>query len=181
MNERVTLQFVVNGVQVATVADPVTSLQSLLRETLGLAGSKAGCREGSCGSCSVLVDGQLELSCLVPAAEIEGRTVRTAEGFTTPGEHGLDPVQSSFVDQFALQCGFCSPGMVVATHALLADCPDPTREEIIVGLSGNVCRCTGYEPILRAVADAALKLAHKTGSIDPAQDGRAPRSPVEER
>jgi len=157
MTESITVRFVVNGVETTVFADPLTSLQTVLRDQLLLTGTKAGCRQGGCGSCSVLVDGRLELACLRPIAEVEGRRVETIEGLSA-GE-SLHPIQTAFVENFALQCGFCTPGMVMATKALLAENAQPTKDEVIVALSGNICRCTGYEPILAAVEVAASRLA----------------------
>ena len=142
-------RFVVNSKERTVVCSALRTLQSVLRETMGLTGAKAGCRQGGCGACAVLVDGELQLACLLPVVEIDGRSVETVEGLSVDGL--LDPVQEVFLDEFALQCGFCTPGMVMATHALLRDNPEPTRTRITEALSGNLCRCTGYEPILSAV------------------------------
>ena len=144
----------VNGVDHSV--DHVWALESLLdflRERVGLRGTKNACEQGECGSCSVYVDGVLVCSCLVAAAQVEGRSVVTVEGLASEG--GVHPVQQAFLDAGAVQCGFCTPGMIVAAHSLLADNPDPddltAREE----LSGNLCRCTGYQKILDAVNLAA--------------------------
>lgn len=157
MTTAITVRFLVNGKEIAVITDPLTSLQTILREQLLLTGTKAGCRQGGCGGCSVQIDGQLELSCLVPIVEADGRLVETIEGLDC-GET-LDPIQSAFVENFALQCGFCTPGMVMATRSLLMENPEPTSTQVIEALSGNVCRCTGYESIMQAVADAARRLA----------------------
>ncbi|KID31106.1 (2Fe-2S)-binding protein [Prauserella rugosa] len=149
---RVTLT--VNGEQ--RWADDVWEGESLLyvlRERLGLPGSKNACEQGECGSCTVYLDGAVVCSCLVAAGQAEGREVRTVEGLAD-GEK-LDPVQQFFVDSGAVQCGFCTPGLVVAAHDLLAREPDPSDEEIREALAGNLCRCTGYEKILEAVRTAA--------------------------
>ena len=129
------------------------SLLYVLRERLGMFGSKNACEQGECGSCSVYLDGVLVCACLVLAGQAEGREVVTVEGIA--GEDGLHPVQEAFVEAGAVQCGFCTPGFVVATHDLLARMPDPTDAEIREALAGNLCRCTGYEKILDAVRLAA--------------------------
>ncbi|MBK1786800.1 (2Fe-2S)-binding protein [Prauserella cavernicola] len=129
------------------------SLLYVLRERLGLPGSKNACEQGECGSCTVYLDDVPACSCLVAAGQAEGREVRTVEGLAE-GE-ALDPVQQSFVDAGAVQCGFCTPGLVVAAHDLLDRVPDPSDEEIREALAGNLCRCTGYEKILDAVRTAA--------------------------
>jgi aerobic carbon-monoxide dehydrogenase small subunit len=130
------------------------SLLYVLRERMGLPGSKNACEQGECGSCSVYVDGVLACSCLVLAGQAEGREIVTVEGIA-PGEDELHPVQRSFVEAGAVQCGFCTPGLIVATHDLLARNPDPSDAEIREALAGNLCRCTGYEKILDAVHRAA--------------------------
>ncbi|GHF63146.1 carbon-monoxide dehydrogenase small subunit [Amycolatopsis bartoniae] len=131
------------------------SLLYVLRERLGLPGSKNACEQGECGSCTVYLDGMPVCSCLVAAGQAEGREVRTVEGLAD-GEQ-LDPVQQSFVDAGAVQCGFCTPGLVVAAHDLIQRVPDPSDEEIREALAGNLCRCTGYEKILDAVRLAASR------------------------
>ena len=133
------------------------SLLYVLRERLGLPGSKNACEPGECGSCSVYVDGVLVCSCLVLAGQAEGREVVTVEGIA--GGEGLHPVQEAFVEAGAVQCGFCTPGFVVATHDLLRRKPEPTDAEIREALAGNLCRCTGYEKILDAVRLAAEEIA----------------------
>ncbi|HKS43983.1 MAG TPA: (2Fe-2S)-binding protein [Amycolatopsis sp.] len=129
------------------------SLLYLLRERLGLPGAKNACEQGECGSCTVYLDEVAVCSCLVAAGQVEGRAVRTVEGLAE-GDR-LDPVQQSFVDAGAVQCGFCTPGLVVAAHDLLRRVPDPGDEEIREALAGNLCRCTGYEKIIEAVRMAA--------------------------
>jgi aerobic carbon-monoxide dehydrogenase small subunit len=146
----------VNGA--ARQADDVwegESLLYLLRERLGLPGAKNACEQGECGSCTVYLDDVAVCSCLVAAGQAEGRRVRTVEGLADGDE--LDPVQQSFVDAGAVQCGFCTPGLVVAAHDLLARVPDPSDEEIREALAGNLCRCTGYETILEAVRMASAR------------------------
>lgn len=129
------------------------SLLFVLRERLGLPGSKNACEQGECGSCTVYLDGQVVCACLVAAGQAQGRDVVTVEGLT-PGDE-LHPVQQAFLDAGAVQCGFCTPGLVVAVHDLLASNPDPTGEQIREALAGNLCRCTGYEKIMDAVRAAA--------------------------
>ena len=148
----------VNGVDYSV--DHVWALESLLdflRERIGLRGTKNACEQGECGSCSVYLDGVLVCSCLVAAGQAEGRSVVTVEGLGTGSE--LDPVQQAFLEAGAVQCGFCTPGMVVAAHALLADDPAPGELAVREALSGNLCRCTGYQKILDAV-----NLASQSGS-----------------
>jgi len=129
------------------------SLLTVLRERLGLPGSKNACEQGECGSCSVLVDGALVCACLVLGAAASGREVRTVESFSD-GDR-LHPVQRAFVDMGAVQCGFCTPGLVVSTYALLKENPEPSEQEVREALSGNICRCTGYGKILEAVQRAS--------------------------
>jgi carbon-monoxide dehydrogenase small subunit len=133
------------------------SLLYVLRERLGLPGAKNACEQGECGSCTVYLDGVAVCACLVAAGQAEGREVRTVEGLIAGGD--LDPVQRAFLDAGAVQCGFCTPGLVVAVHDLLARNPDPTDPDIREALAGNLCRCTGYESIIAAVKLAATKLA----------------------
>jgi aerobic carbon-monoxide dehydrogenase small subunit len=134
---------------------PGESLLYVLRERLGLPGSKNACEQGECGSCSVYIDGTLACACLVAAGQAEGRDVVTVEGLADGDE--LHPVQQAFVEAGAVQCGFCTPGLIVATHDLLARRPNPTDPEIREALAGNLCRCTGYEKILDAVRLAAAR------------------------
>ena len=147
------IELEVNGELVAADVWPGESLLYALRERLGLPGSKNACEQGECGSCSVLLDGTLACSCLVLAAQADGHSVVTVEGLASGEE--LHPVQRAFVDDGAVQCGFCTPGLVVAAADLLARSPDPTDDEIREALSGNLCRCTGYGRILAAVRSAA--------------------------
>jgi carbon-monoxide dehydrogenase small subunit len=149
----VRISVVVNGVPREADVWPGESLLFALREHLGLPGSKNACEQGECGSCSVLLDGQLVCSCLVLAAQADGHEVVTVEGLA--GEEGLHPVQQAFVDAGAVQCGFCTPGLVVAAVDLLGRVPDPGEDEIREALSGNLCRCTGYQKIVEAVRMAA--------------------------
>ena len=143
----------VNGAGKAFIARPETTLLLALREQLGLTGAKRGCAQGACGSCTVLLDGEPVVSCLVPAVTVDGSDVATVEGLADGPQ--LSPVQQAFLDGFATQCGFCTPGMIMSAEALLDRNPSPTRDEVAEAISGNVCRCTGYEPIISAILDAA--------------------------
>ena len=136
---------------------PGESLLYVLRERLGLPGSKNACEQGECGSCSVYLDGELACSCLILAGQAEGREVVTVEGLASGDD--LDPVQEAFAERGAVQCGFCTPGLLVAAHDLIERVPDPSDVEVREALAGNLCRCTGYEKILDAVRDAAAKKA----------------------
>ncbi len=147
------VSFKLNGREVEVMVKPLTTLQALLREQLGLTATKTGCKQGGCGSCTVLVNGEAMTSCLLPVEDVAGQDVTTLEGLT-PLE-GLHPIQAAFLDKFAVQCGYCTSGMIVAAKALLDHNPHPSREEIVEALSGNICRCTGYEPIIQAVQAAA--------------------------
>ena len=146
----------VNGDAVEFLADPRETLLDVLRDRLGLTGSKEGCGTGDCGACSVLLDGRLVSSCLVLGVEAEGRRIETIEGMAE-GD-ALHPLQRKFLEHAALQCGFCTPGFLVAAKALLAQNPDPSEEEVRFWLAGNLCRCTGYDKIIRAVLDAAAEM-----------------------
>jgi len=131
----------------------MTTLQSVLREQLGLTATKEGCRQGGCGSCTVLVDGEPMMSCLLPVEDVAGQRVTTLESIT-PAE-GLHPIQRAFLDTNAFQCGYCTPGMIMATSALLAENANPSEAQIRHALEGNICRCTGYQQIVNAVQHAA--------------------------
>lgn len=146
----------VNGDAVEFLTDPRESLLDCLRDHLGLTGSKEGCGTGDCGACSVLVDGVLVCSCLVLGAEAEGKKIETVEGMSQGAE--LHPLQRKFIEHAALQCGFCTPGILVAAKALLAQNANPTETEVRYWLAGNLCRCTGYDKIIAAVQDAAAKM-----------------------
>lgn len=148
----------INGESVEFLCEPQQSLLEVLREELGRTGTKEGCGSGDCGACSVLMDGRLVCACLVLAAETGGHEITTIEGIASP--EGLHVIQQKFLDHAALQCGICTPGFVVATKALLDRNPDPDEETIRYWLAGNLCRCTGYDKIIRAVQDAAKTLAH---------------------
>jgi carbon-monoxide dehydrogenase small subunit len=153
MNKKVRVQATINGEDVEFLCEPRQSLLEVLRETLGLTGAKEGCNNGNCGACNVILDGALVNSCLVLAVEINGGNVTTIEGIATP--QGLHPLQEKFIAHAALQCGFCTPGFIVASKALLDQNPNPSENEVRQWLAGNLCRCTGYDRIVRAVLDAA--------------------------
>ncbi len=146
----------VNGDVAEFLCDAEETLLDALRERLGLTGSKEGCSSGDCGACSVMLDGRLVCSCLVLAAETDGRKVDTIEGMA--GREGLHPLQRKFLELGALQCGICTPGFLVAARALLEDNPDPTETEVRYWLAGNLCRCTGYDKIIRAVMETATDM-----------------------
>ena len=157
-----TLSMILNGQDVTVEVEPGDLLANVLRDKLGLIGTKISCGEGECGSCTVLVDGLSVASCIYPALKAEGREVTTIEGMARDGE--LHPIQQSFVDVSAPQCGYCIPGMIMSAKALLDENPRPTREEIKEGISGNLCRCTGYYQIIEAIELAAERMAGKGGA-----------------
>jgi len=142
--------------------DAGQSVLHLLREKLGLKGAKEGCGIGECGACTVVVDGVAVNGCLMMAAQLDGREVLTVEGLESPV--GLHPLQEAFLEHHAVQCGFCTPGMLMSAYALLARNPQPTRDQIVEALAGNLCRCTGYEQVLKAVEAAARRLASRSGT-----------------
>jgi aerobic carbon-monoxide dehydrogenase small subunit len=156
MRSRV-IELTVNDEPREFLAAPGTTLLSALRESLGLTAAKRGCGQGTCGTCTVLLDGQPVMSCLVPVETIDGASVQTLEG--VGGPDGLDEVQAAFLEGFATQCGFCTSGMIMAAEGLLAENPAPSRDDVVRAISGNVCRCTGYESIIEAVLDAAARRA----------------------
>jgi carbon-monoxide dehydrogenase small subunit len=147
------IRLVVNGEERVIDVEPAATLVEALRERLGLTGTKIGCGHGECGACTVLLDGQPVNSCLVFAAQCEGREVVTIEGLASSGE--FDRLRDAFVESGAVQCGYCTPGMVMSAYALLSSNPRPSRDEIREAISGNLCRCTGYVKIIEAVAKAA--------------------------
>jgi aerobic carbon-monoxide dehydrogenase small subunit len=155
------LETTVNGRPVSLEIEPRAILLDVLRDDLGLTGAKRSCDTQVCGACTVLLDGSPVSACCTLAYEAGGREIETIEGLAGPD--GLHPIQQAFVDRVAIQCGFCTPGFVLATRALLAENPRPTRTEIVDFLGGNLCRCTGYWNILDAVADAAGRLASADG------------------
>ena len=146
----------INGDAVDFLCEPEETLLDVLRDRLGLTGSKEGCGSGDCGACSVMLDGRLVCSCLVLGAEAEGRDIETIEGMADG--KGLHPLQRHFLEQAALQCGVCTPGFLVAAKALLDRDPDPSEREVRYWLAGNLCRCTGYDKIVRAVLAAAAEM-----------------------
>ncbi len=152
MTSRIVVSARINGEVQEFLADERDSLLDALRYRIGLTGAKEGCNNGNCGACSVILDGRLVNSCLVMAAEVEGAEITTVEGLDGP--EGLDPLQQAFLDQAALQCGICTPGLLVASRALLDRNPSPTEHEVRFWLAGNLCRCTGYDKIVRAVLKA---------------------------
>ena len=144
---------IINGEEMEFLCEPRQSLLEVLRETLGFMGAKEGCNNGNCGACNVIIDGKLVNSCLVLGVEVQGKSVTTIEGIASP--NGLHALQQKFIEHAALQCGFCTPGFIVASKALLDQNPDPSEHEVREWLSGNLCRCTGYDRIVKAVLDAA--------------------------
>jgi len=153
MSNKTHITAIINREEVEFLCEPHQSLLEVLRETLGLMGTKEGCNNGNCGSCNVILDGVLVNSCLVLAVEIQGRPMTTIEGIAT--SNGLHPLQQKFVEHAALQCGYCTPGFIIAGKALLDQNPNPDEQEVREWLAGNLCRCTGYDRIVRAVMDAA--------------------------
>jgi carbon-monoxide dehydrogenase small subunit len=143
----------VNGERHRHIVEPRKTLADFLREDCALTGTHLGCEHGVCGACTVIVDGVAVRSCLMFAVQVEGSEITTVEGLAPDGT--LGPVQEAFREEHGLQCGFCTPGFVVSVHAFLTDHPSPTRQEIVEALSGNLCRCTGYQGIIRAVERAA--------------------------
>lgn len=153
---RVRISTIVNGEPVEFLGGGGQSLLDALRDELRLTGSKEGCGTGDCGACSVIVDGRLVCACLMLAPEAEGKRIETIEGMQDGSE--LHPLQRQFLEQAALQCGFCTPGLLIASKALLDRNPDPSETEVRYWLAGNMCRCTGYDKVVRAVMDAAAEL-----------------------
>jgi carbon-monoxide dehydrogenase small subunit len=153
MPRKVHVQTTINGEAAEYLCEPRQSLLEVLRDVLYLTGAKEGCNNGNCGACSVILDGRLVNSCLVLGAELEGKSLETIEGLADPDQ--LHPIQDAFLENAALQCGICTPGFIMAAKALLDNNPNPTEHEIRYWLAGNLCRCTGYDKIVRAVQDAA--------------------------
>ncbi len=162
MPEPRTVSVTVNGAPRAAVVEPRRTLADFLREDCGLTGTHLGCEHGVCGACTILLDGRAVRACLIYAVQAEGREVVTIEGLT-PTDGTLSPVQAALRSCHGLQCGFCTPGFVVSITAFLEDHPDPTLEEIRDGLSGNLCRCTGYQGIIAAVQSASAAMAGRGG------------------
>ena len=153
------VQFRHNGREVAVFVDGAANLLTALREELGDFSPKFGCGQGGCGACTVLIDGEPALSCLILAESVAGKSIETADGLKNGPE--LHPLQTEFMDNFAAQCGYCTPGMLMAAKALLDRNPTPSRVEVIEAISGNICRCTGYEPIINAILAAAARGAQR--------------------
>ncbi|MBI2211722.1 MAG: (2Fe-2S)-binding protein [Deltaproteobacteria bacterium] len=156
------LTFQLNGRPMETECEPQETLAEILRERLNLTGTKVSCEVQVCGACTVLVDGLPVSSCTTLAYEVRDKNVLTVEGLARP-DGTLHPIQQAFIDEFAFQCGFCTPGMILAAKALLEENPKPTEAEIIHFMDGNICRCTGYVPIVRAIQKAAGTMAKKQG------------------
>ena len=175
------LEFELNGKQTRIEAEPTLRALDLIRDVLGLTGTKEGCGRGECGACTILVDGQPVNSCLLYAAKLQGRSVTTIEGLTAEdgaadgaaggGAKELHPLQEAFISEGAVQCGFCTPGMILSAKSLLDGNPDPDREAIEEALSGNLCRCTGYGKIVKAVQKAAAAAGGGSGAGGSARPG----------
>lgn len=155
MNKRI-ISFTLNGEPCEAICEDNMSLLDFIRDTLGLTGTKKGCEEGECGACTVMLDGRPINSCMCLAREVEGKELTTIEGIAVNGQ--LSPLQRHFIDKWALQCGYCTPGMIMSATALLNANPNPTEEEIRVAIEGNLCRCTGYAKIIEAVLAAAEEI-----------------------
>lgn len=159
---KIHVQTKINGEDTEFLCEPRQSLLEVLREELGFTGSKEGCNDGNCGACSVIMDGTLVNSCLVLAVEAQGTEITTVEGLAGP--EGLHPLQQKFLEHAALQCGICTPGFLVAAKGLLDKNPDPTEHQVRHWLAGNLCRCTGYDKIVRAVLDAAQVMREESAA-----------------
>ena len=162
MGKMTMLQVTINGSLYKDYIPEDLTLLDYLREYRGLMGSKKACEEGECGVCSVIVDSRVVYSCIMFAVQVNGKNVQTIEGLSIDGE--LHPIQEAFIEAGAIQCGFCTPGFIMATKALLDRNPNPNKEQILEGISGNLCRCTGYIKIVEAVKIAIKKLKDKGGS-----------------
>jgi len=157
----VDLEFTINNRRESLTVEPLEPLLTVIRDRLGLTGTKKGCDGGECGACTVLLDGEPILSCVTPAVLAQGRTVTTIEGLEKDGR--LHPLQAAFIEKGAVQCGFCTPGMIMAAAGFLEKVPNPTEGQIREALAGNLCRCTGYQKIVEAVDSAARTLGSKDG------------------
>jgi aerobic carbon-monoxide dehydrogenase small subunit len=160
------IELSVNGATHALEVEERTTLLDCLRDKLALKGAHAGCEHGVCGACTVLVDGTAVRSCLMFAPQAEGSTITTIEG-VTPGPGELSPIQDAFCETHGMQCGYCTPAMILTAHALLAGNPAPSREEIVEAISGNICRCTGYAQIIEAIALAAERMRGANRPMEP--------------
>jgi carbon-monoxide dehydrogenase small subunit len=156
MSKKTRVRANINNQETEFLCEPRQSLLEVLRDELGLTGTKEGCNDGNCGACNVILDGVLVNSCLVLAVEVEGKSVTTIEGIAPP--EGLHPLQHKFLEHSAAQCGICTPGVIVAAKALLDHNPNPTEQQVRHWLAGNLCRCTGYDKIVRAVLDTAATM-----------------------
>ena len=155
--KKVAVNTTINGEEMDILVDPYVSLLETLREVVGITGTKEGCNDGNCGACTVNLDGRIVDSCLVLGVEVEGKNIETVEGMATPDR--LHPLQQAFLEEAALQCGICTPGFLVSAKALLDNEPDPSEERIRHWLAGNLCRCTGYDKIVKAVTKASKESA----------------------
>jgi len=153
------IKFILNGTPVEVTVKPNMTLLEVLRYKLKLTGTKRGCNRGDCGACTVLLNGQAVYSCLILAPKVDNREVTTVEGLGSPEK--MHELQEAFIEHNAVQCGFCTPGMMLSAKALLDENPQPTKEEVKIAISGNLCRCTGYAQIIEAILDAAKKMAKK--------------------
>jgi len=153
--EKIVVKFTVNNKKIEVAVKPYARLIDLLREDLGLTGTKEGCGIGECGACTVIIDGENVNSCLVLAGSVEGKSVLTIEGLAR--EDGLHPLQEAFIKHSAIQCGFCTPGLLLSAKVCLDKNPNPSREDIKIAISGNLCRCTGYEQVVDAIEEVAGK------------------------
>lgn len=156
MSKKVQVQTTINGEEVELLCEPRHSLLEVLRDNIGLTGAKEGCNNGNCGACNVIMDGRLVNSCCVLGVEVDGCDIQTIEGVGSPVQ--LHPLQQKFLEHAALQCGICTPGFIVSAKALLDKNPNPTEHEVRYWLAGNLCRCTGYDKIIRAVLDTAEEM-----------------------
>ena len=154
--KKVAISTTINGEEMEILVDPYISLLETLREIVGITGTKEGCNDGNCGACTVSIDGRIVDSCLVLGVEVEGKKIETVEGMAT--SEGLHPLQQAFLEEAALQCGICTPGFIVATKSLLENEPNPSETRIRTWLAGNLCRCTGYDKIVKAVVAAAKQM-----------------------
>ena len=150
------IQTTINGDVIDVLVEPSQSLLDVLRDELDMTGTKEGCSTGDCGACSVTIDGNLVCACLILSAEVDGKNIETIEGMAKGDE--LHPLQKKFIEHVALQCGICTPGLLIAAKHLLEENPNPTEEEVRYGIAGNICRCTGYQNIIKAVMDAASEM-----------------------